>query len=566
MRGATKVTEQPSPRAAGAFLRRFPLPCSHAIPSTVRSCLLVLVLVCLLPATAAAGIALWWAYRDGRAALVDHAQLNARAMSRTVDSVLSNATAGLQALATSPELASGDLPAFAEQALRVLPYQVGNNVVLSDTSGQQRVNTLGLHGQLLPKHGNPSFQAQVIAKGEPAVSDLFIGGVLRKPLVVVEVPVRQGGRVSYTLAMGFLPERFAAILAQQRPAPEWIVSIFDSTGTILARTHEADLFVGKKGAPALLAAIERYPEGMVETQTLEGLPVFAVYTRSALTGWTVAVGVPRHVLLAQLQRWTAWLAVSAAALLLLGVMTAQAIAGRIAAAIEALIEPATALGEGRPVSAHPVPIEEASAVASALVRASQLLRTRTGELDAATRATMAMQIQAKRFEHAARHDPLTELANRAHFEATINEKLRACEHSGGHFTVLFVDIDDFKPVNDLYGHAVGDELLRAFATRLRAGVREGDAVARIGGDEFALLVDGHSPQELQPIALQLVDRLSRPYAIRNLTIEVSASIGAAGYPEDGRSVEALLEAADAAMYNAKAGGKRRFSTSDSTPP
>ena len=546
------------------LLSRLTLPCSQAVPSTVRSCLLALVLVCLLPATAVAGLALWSAYRDGRAALVEHAQLNARAMSRTVDSVVSSATAGLQALATSPALVSGDLTAFAEQALRVLPYQVGSNVVLSDSGGQQWVNTLVPHGQPLPKHGNPDFQARVIGGG-PAVSDLFIGGVLRRPLVVVEVPVRQGGRVNYSLAMGFLPERFAAILAQQRPEPEWIVSIFDSTGTIVARTHDAERFVGKKGASVLLAAIERYPEGMVETQTLEGVPVFAVYTRSTVTGWAVAVGVPQQVLLARLQRWTAWLAASAVALLLLGVIAAQAIARRIAAAIDALIEPATALGEGRPVRAQPMSIKEASAVASALVRASELLRTRTSELAAATQATAAIQIQAKRFEHAARHDPLTELANRARFAAMLNEKVQACERSGGQFTVLFVDIDDFKPVNDLHGHAVGDELLRAFATRLRAGVREGDAVARIGGDEFALLIDGHSPQELQPIALQLVDRLSRPYAIRDLTIKASASIGAAGYPEDGRSVEALLEAADAAMYSAKASGKRRLSTSASTP-
>ncbi|HJV96191.1 MAG TPA: GGDEF domain-containing protein [Albitalea sp.] len=486
-------------------------------------------------------------------------------MSRTLDAVLFNATAGLQALATSPALAAGDLAAFADQARAVLPYQAGNNVVLSDASGQQLVNTLVRRGQPLPKHGNPEFQARVIRSGQPAVSDLFIGGALRLPLVAVEVPIEQGGRVSYSLAMGFLPERFAAILAQLRPEPDWIVSIFDSTGTIVARTHDADRFVGKQGAPALLAAIQRSPEGMVETKTLEGVPVFAVYTRSAATGWAVAVGVPKQVLLSRLERWTAWLAVSSLGLLLLGTLAARAIAGRIAGAIDALIEPATALGEGRPVSAQPTPIKEAAAVAAALVRASELLRTRTSELDAATQATMAMQATAQRFEHAARHDPLTELSNRARFRALLNEKVQACERAGAHFTVLFVDIDDFKPVNDRHGHAVGDELLRAFATRLRGGVREGDVVARFGGDEFALLIDGHTPRELQSLTLQLVDRLSHPYVIRDLTLQVSASIGAAGYPEDGRSADALLEAADAAMYSAKAGGKRRFSISSPVP-
>jgi diguanylate cyclase (GGDEF)-like protein len=541
--------------------RRFAVLCSQDTPSTVRSCLLRLVLVCLLPAAAVASIALWSAYRDGRAALVEHAQLNARAMRRTVDSVLANATAGLQALATSPALASGDLAAFAEQAQRVLPYQAGNNVVLSDASGQQLVNTLVPHGRSLPKHGNPDFQARVIASGKPAVSDLFIGGVLHRPVVVVEVPVRQGGRADYSLAMGFLPERFAAVLAEQRPEPGWIVSIFDSTGTIVARTHDADRFVGEKGAPALVAALATTSEGMVETRTLEGVPVFAVYSRSTHTGWAVAVGVPQQVLLARLQRWTAWLAASAAALLLLGVAAALAIAGRIAAAIDALSAPAIALGEGRPVSVPPISIKEASAVASAIARASELLRTRTRELDAATQAKATLQIQANEFEHAARHDPLTELANHARFNAMLDEKVRTCERSGGRFTVLFVDIDDFKRINDLHGHVVGDDVLRSFAARLRASIREGDTVARIGGDEFALLIDGRTPAELQSFGLQMTERLSRPYAIRNLTIDVSASIGAAGYPEDGRSADALLHAADGAMYNAKAAGKRRFEAS-----
>jgi diguanylate cyclase (GGDEF)-like protein len=552
---------QRPPHAPGAMPGWFALLCTKNAPSTVRSCLLRLVLVCLLPATAAAGFALWWAYRDGRGALVERAQLNARTMSRTVDSVLSSATAGLQALATSSALASGDLEAFADQAQRVLPYQAGNNVVLTDTAGQQLVNTLVPRGQPLPKHGNPDFQARVIASGKPAVSDLFIGGVLRRPLVVVEVPVRQSDHVDYTLAMGFLPERFAAVLAEHPLEPDWIVSIFDSTGTIVARTHDADRFVGDKGAPALLTALAARPEGMVETKTLEGVPVFATYSRSTGTGWAVAVGIPQQVLLARLERWTAWLAVSAAGLVLFGVAAALAISKQIASAIDALIEPATALGEGRPVSAQSLSIKEASAVAAALVRASELLRMRTRERDAATQATATLQIRANEFEHAARHDPLTELVNHSHFNAMLEEKVRTCERSGGRFTVLFVDIDDFKRINDLHGHVVGDEVLRSFAARLRAGVREGDTVARIGGDEFALLIDGRSPDELQSFGVQMADRLSRPYAVRNLTIDVSASIGAAGYPEDGRTVDALLVAADNAMYGAKAASKRRFAAS-----
>lgn len=136
---------------------------------------------------------------------------------------------------------------------------------------------------------------------------------------------------------------------------------------------------------------------------------------------------------------------------------------------------------------------------------------------------------------------------------------------GAQLVVLFVDIDDFKPVNDLHGHAVGDELLRDFAARLRAGVRADDVVARLGGDEFAVLIEGHSARVAQAHAAALVERLSQPYAIDSLTLSVSACIGIAGYPEDGTTAKALLAAADAAMYRAKGTGKRRISTSDFAP-
>ena len=125
-------------------------------------------------------------------------------------------------------------------------------------------------------------------------------------------------------------------------------------------------------------------------------------------------------------------------------------------------------------------------------------------------------------------------------------------------TVLFVDLDDFKSVNDHWGHAVGDALLCAFATRLLGSVREGDVTARLGGDEFAVLVDGLSAQETEPIAQALLDRLSLPYGLREQRLQVTASIGMASYPQDVRDAAGLLHAADVAMFSAKAAGKGDF--------
>ena len=141
------------------------------------------------------------------------------------------------------------------------------------------------------------------------------------------------------------------------------------------------------------------------------------------------------------------------------------------------------------------------------------------------------------------------------------DRLEARRRTGGQLTVFFIDVDDFKPVNDTHGHLMGDKLLRSFAHRLLSGVRATDHSARLGGDEFAVLLEGLSPRDARPIAQALGERLSRPYAIDHVELHVSACIGVAGFPDDGHSAEALLQAADAAMYRAKAAGKGRYSMS-----
>ncbi len=134
---------------------------------------------------------------------------------------------------------------------------------------------------------------------------------------------------------------------------------------------------------------------------------------------------------------------------------------------------------------------------------------------------------------------------------------------GRRLTLLYIDMDGFKRVNDSHGHAMGDELLRLFAARIKASVRESEVVARLGGDDFVVIL-GHATQgPALEIADRLNDHLSRPYRIGSLAIEISASIGLAACPASGTHFETLLEAAeaaegaDAAMYLAKEGGRGR---------
>jgi diguanylate cyclase (GGDEF)-like protein len=125
--------------------------------------------------------------------------------------------------------------------------------------------------------------------------------------------------------------------------------------------------------------------------------------------------------------------------------------------------------------------------------------------------------------------------------------------------VLFVDLDDFKLVNDTLGHAAGDELLKQAAARLRSAVREGDTVARISGDEFAVVLNELARQEdAALVAQKIIDRLAAPFELRGKEMFVTASVGIAVFPGDGDDAEALLGAADAAMYRAKQHGRNAF--------
>ena len=157
-------------------------------------------------------------------------------------------------------------------------------------------------------------------------------------------------------------------------------------------------------------------------------------------------------------------------------------------------------------------------------------------------------------------DRLTGAANRALFEHKLDIALQAL-NSGmeDSVTVLFVDLDRFKMVNDTLGHAIGDTLLGLVSERLRTGLRESDTLARLGGDEFAVLLrDGIDQQRITELALRLIDLLQRPYLIDGHVINIGASIGAAQAPDDGRSRDHLLRSADLALYHSKSAGRGVF--------
>ena len=163
-------------------------------------------------------------------------------------------------------------------------------------------------------------------------------------------------------------------------------------------------------------------------------------------------------------------------------------------------------------------------------------------------SSRSLRRQALLREHQALHDSLTGLPNRAAFLAAVDRLLVG----GGRATVVLLDLDGFKAVNDTHGHAAGDALLSEVAVRLRAGLRSGEEAARLGGDEFALLLDS-APDEtaLQVRIDRLVEDLSAPVQLDGTSVSVGASVGTAQVPTQGHSLDRLMRAADEAMYQCK---------------
>jgi diguanylate cyclase (GGDEF)-like protein/PAS domain S-box-containing protein len=169
------------------------------------------------------------------------------------------------------------------------------------------------------------------------------------------------------------------------------------------------------------------------------------------------------------------------------------------------------------------------------------------------------KINQARLSYLAHHDVLTGLANRALFEEILSTSVARAERLKSEFSLLFIDLDNFKDINDSSGHAAGDSLLRVVAERLVQIARQSDTVAHLGGDEFALLVDvGNSTQEAATVAQRILEELSRPYQLDDQVVRISASVGIATYPVDGTRVVELLSNADAAMYSAKQAGRNTF--------
>lgn len=362
----------------------------HRAP-TIRQWLGMLLAACMVPATIAVTVLFIHSYQRERSG-IELATLDvARALMEVIDRELASAQGAMQALATSPNLASGDLEAFYGQASATLQQLPGNVLVLSDRHGRQIVDTHMPFGAPLPFHGNPRQLQRVIETGKAAVSDVYTDPTVKRRLTSVDVPVLRGGRVQYVLSMQYFGERLGEILERQKIPPDAAASILDRAGVVVWGNRQPPGEAAEHATSAETAGLALADEGIVDERGPDGIAYVTVFSRSSVSNWAVVIGLKRSALSQELWKSMAWIASGTLALIALGLVLVSMIGGRVAASVRGLVGPAIALGYGAPVSLPRLHLREAKDVGQALVQGALLLRERTAQRDAAASAEQSLR-------------------------------------------------------------------------------------------------------------------------------------------------------------------------------
>ncbi|HEV7814831.1 MAG TPA: PAS domain-containing protein, partial [Janthinobacterium sp.] len=342
-----------------------------------------MVLACALPTASGFVVLVHHFYQRDRMQVSNDARQTARALAEAVDRELDNCQTAAFVLAGSPYLISlpASLAAFHAQASSILrPDFPGDAFVLSDAAGQELVNTGVPFGQPLPVRGNLDQMRRIFTEAKPIFSSIYVGNTGHRQQLAIDLPVLRDGKVVYSLAVIIRPERLNQLLRDQHLSPHTVMGILDAHGVLVARNIDPQKYVGQRVRPAVWEQIQQLGEGVIRAGSMEGIPLYAGFSRSPRSGWTVSIGIPEDTVLNEVLESVSLLTTAVGALLLAGFALAWYMGGRIRRSVKALTLPADALATGLPLRFPPMDFREAEEVARDLASLAVEAQRRRREL------------------------------------------------------------------------------------------------------------------------------------------------------------------------------------------
>jgi signal transduction histidine kinase/ActR/RegA family two-component response regulator len=339
----------------------------------LRKRLILLAAAGILPLAAMSGIGLLALFQEQRDQAHRAGIEISRALATAVDAELRRSVSVLEALATSIDLDVLDTAAFYQRAQRVMQTRPQwRLIILAEPSGKAVLNTDYPYGAALPPVVEKGSFEKLVQTRQPAIGNLA-RGQLGAFAVPIRVPVERGGRLHYVLTAVLQPQAIVEVVKRQQLPPDWVISVFDASGSRVARSRSHEVFIGTQGAPELRELMDATPaeSGSGMTHTLEGDRVYTAFARLPDIGWSVAIGIPPSVVEAGARRSLAAYGGGLLLSLALGIITVLVVARHITDPMAELRKAAQALGRGEPPHPPVTDVPEIQEVADALTAAAE---------------------------------------------------------------------------------------------------------------------------------------------------------------------------------------------------
>ncbi|MDO9314102.1 MAG: diguanylate cyclase [Burkholderiaceae bacterium] len=540
-----------------------------------------------------------YAYQTSRQTLVESAQntllTSTQVLARRITLSRQEITRNLEVLARHPAALSTLQQADAAQShelamlfsllMSANPSYFQIRLISASNHGIERVRVdrqddkpIEVTGDDLQEKGHYPYVAETLKlrAGEFYLSEITVNhergsyAGMDQPALQLATPVADGRGVAIGVVVVNVDlNGMFALLAADLPA-NFKLFLANDNGDILIHPDPSRTFGFDKGRRVLIA--DEFPptrdivegrRGHVVFESIESAggngPLVAAFMGQAVDvpsherRLILGLGQPLSEVVAQAHQFGTAILQIVLGLCVGCLLLAAILARAFTRPINALNSAAQGFASGQP--SGPLPVERRDEI-GALARSFQQMQNQI------TKQLEGLQNNQQELERLAQHDMLTGLPNRRLLVSRLEKAMAHARRYGGEVSVLFIDLDDFKSINDRCGHDTGDLVLKAVAQRLLSSMREGDTVARIGGDEFVALLGAPTPHaQLVTVAEKLLGGIRAPIDIEGVELTVGASIGISRYPQDGQTASELLATADNAMYTVKATGLGGFAFS-----